>query len=55
MPGQKAIRRARLLVLSPSGHFPLIEQPAEFFAAVENFEEGDWPASAILVPEPPDE
>jgi proline iminopeptidase len=47
----KGYPEARLLVLSPSGHFPFIEQPAEFFAAVERFLDGDWPASAMLVPE----
>jgi proline iminopeptidase len=28
---------ARLLILSPAGHFPMIERPEEFFAAVNTF------------------
>lgn len=41
---------ARLLVLSPSGHFPFIEQPEPFFAAVETFLSGAWPDSAVALP-----
>lgn len=41
---------ARLLVLSPSGHFPFVEQPEAFFKAVETFLGGEWPAGAIAVP-----
>ena len=37
---------ARLLVLSPAGHFPMLERPAEFFAAVNAFLAGDWPSGA---------
>lgn len=37
---------ARLLVLSPAGHFPFVEQPATFFPAVERFLAGEWPPGA---------
>lgn len=37
---------ARLIVLSPAGHFPFLEQPGAFFAAVNTFLAGDWPAQA---------
>jgi pimeloyl-ACP methyl ester carboxylesterase len=37
---------ARLLELSPAGHFPFLEREAEFFAAVNAFLEGEWPAGA---------
>jgi proline iminopeptidase len=38
---------ARLLVLSPAGHFPFIEQPEQFFMAVKTFLNGQWPKSAL--------
>jgi proline iminopeptidase len=41
---------ARLLVLSPSGHLPFIEQRAVFLAAVRRFLDGGWPAGAVVVP-----
>jgi pimeloyl-ACP methyl ester carboxylesterase len=41
---------ARLLVLSPAGHFPFIERPNEFFPAVDQFLRGAWPAAAVTVP-----
>lgn len=41
---------ARLLVLSPAGHFPFIEQPEEFFPAVDRFLAGEWPPAAESVP-----
>jgi proline iminopeptidase len=37
---------ARLLVLSPAGHFPFLERPNEFFSAVNAFLSGEWPESA---------
>lgn len=40
---------ARLLVLSPAGHFPFIEQPEAFFPAVDRFLAGDWPPNAELI------
>ncbi len=41
--------QARLLVLSPAGHFPFVEQPASFFAAVEAFLGGAWPEGAVAL------
>lgn len=40
---------ARLIVLSPSGHFPFIEQKVAFLAAVETFLNGEWPQDAIAI------
>ncbi len=40
---------ARLIVLSPSGHFPFIEQKEEVLAAIETFLDGDWPQDAIVI------
>ena len=40
---------ARLLVLEGVGHFPYLEAPQEFFAAVEEFIGGGWPARAQVV------
>jgi proline iminopeptidase len=40
----------RLLVLSPSGHFPFVEQPEAFFDAVETFLGGEWPRGSESVP-----
>ena len=37
---------ARLLILSPAGHFPMLERPAEFFAAVNEFLAGEWPTDS---------
>jgi proline iminopeptidase len=34
---------ARLMVISNAGHFPFLERPDLFFAAVEAFLEGRWP------------
>lgn len=42
---------ARLVVLSPAGHFPFLEQPEAFFAAVDTFLDGGWPAAAEMVPD----
>jgi len=41
---------ARLLVLSPAGHFPFLKRPDEFFPAVDRFLAGDWPPNAKAVP-----
>jgi proline iminopeptidase len=45
----KGFPNARLVVLSPAGHFPFLEQPEAFFAAVERFLDGEWPEAAHLV------
>lgn len=37
---------ARFLELSPAGHFPFLEQPDAFFAAVDRFLDGEWPEEA---------
>ena len=37
---------ARILVLSPAGHFPFIEQQEETIGAIKTFLDGDWPAGA---------
>jgi proline iminopeptidase len=42
---------ARLIVLSPAGHFPFLEQPAAFFPAVGRFLDGEWPEEAMPVEE----
>ena len=43
---------ARLMVLSPSGHFPFIEQHTATVAAIRTFLDGDWPEGAERVPPP---
>jgi proline iminopeptidase len=40
----QTLPNARLLLLGNVGHFPYLEAPAEFFAAVERFMKGEWPA-----------
>lgn len=45
----KGQRNARLIVLSPAGHFPFLEQPEAFFAAAERFLAGGWPEQAEVV------
>ena len=40
---------ARLIELSPAGHFPFLEQPTAFFSAVNQFLDGTWPAEAVQV------
>lgn len=40
---------ARLIVLSPSGHFPFIEQKDAALAAIETFLNGEWPQDAIAI------
>ena len=37
---------ARLLALKGVGHFPYVETPEVFFAAVNRFLKGDWPEGA---------
>ena len=41
-----AMPNARLLELQGIGHFPYVEAPAAFFAAVDRFLTGDWPEDA---------
>jgi proline iminopeptidase len=41
-----ALPNGRLLVLDGSGHFPYLEVPDRFFAAVETFLDGGWPAGS---------
>lgn len=41
-----ALPDARLLLLEGIGHFPYLEAPGEFFAAVHTFANGHWPARA---------
>ena len=40
---------ARLIVLSPSGHFPFIEQKGAVLAAIETFLNGEWPQDAVEI------
>jgi len=42
-----AMPNARLLSLKGVGHFPHVEAPEPFFAAVDQFLKGDWPEGAI--------
>lgn len=42
--------QARLLVLSPSGHFPYIEQKAKTLEAIDTFLDGGWPPGAETAP-----
>jgi proline iminopeptidase len=48
-----ALANGRLLQLDGSGHFPYLEAPDRFFAAVEMFLQGGWPtgAEAFSTPE----
>ena len=41
-----AMPNARLLELKGIGHFPYVEAPEAFFAAVDQFLRGDWPEGA---------
>ncbi len=41
---------ARLLVLSPSAHFPYIEQKAIVIDAILTFLDGEWPQDAVSMP-----
>ncbi len=45
----RGYRNARLIELSPAGHFPFLEQPEAFFAAAERFLAGGWPDEAQVV------
>jgi proline iminopeptidase len=40
---------ARFLPIDRAGHHPYLERPKEFFAAVEAFLRGEWPATAEAV------
>lgn len=40
---------ARLLLMQRSGHLAHLEEPAVFFAAVEDFLAGRWPSGATLI------
>lgn len=40
---------ARLIVVSPAGHFPFIEKRDEVMSAVETFLDGAWPETAQIV------
>lgn len=40
---------ARLLVIRHAGHLAHVEQPGPFFAALETFLRGQWPAGAVTV------
>ncbi|HEX4737575.1 MAG TPA: alpha/beta hydrolase [Allosphingosinicella sp.] len=42
---------ARLLVVRHAGHLSHVEQPAVFFAALDTFLRGHWPAEALTVAE----
>ena len=42
-----AMPNARLLELKGIGHFPYVETPDVFFAAVDRFLRGEWPEEAI--------
>ena len=44
-----ALPNARLLELKGIGHFPYVEAPNAFFAAVDRFLRGDWPNGAVRV------
>jgi proline iminopeptidase len=44
-----ALPTARLLLLPGVGHFPYVEAPEPFFAAVNRFVRGDWPDEARQV------
>jgi len=44
-----ALPNGRFLLLEGSGHFPYLEVPERFFAAVETFLQGRWPAQAEVV------
>jgi proline iminopeptidase len=42
-----AMPNARLLELKGIGHFPYVEAPEEFYAAVDQFLRGNWPEHAV--------
>ena len=41
---------ARIIELSPSGHFPYIEKKDAVIAAIETFLGGEWPEHAVAIP-----
>lgn len=41
---------ARIVELSPAGHFPYIEQRDATLSAIETFLDGEWPATAEALP-----
>jgi pimeloyl-ACP methyl ester carboxylesterase len=44
----KAIPDSRLLFINKVGHaYPMVEQPKDFFKAVEKFLSGKWPATSV--------
>ena len=45
----RGYRQARLIVLSPCGHFSYIEQKQAVLAAVNTFLDGKWPENALSV------
>ena len=47
-----ALPNGRLLLLEGVGHFPYLEVPERFFAAVEEFLRGQWPAGSQAVAAP---
>lgn len=47
-----ALPNGRLLLLDGVGHFPYLEVPERFFAAVDEFLRGRWPAGAQTVKAP---
>jgi proline iminopeptidase len=47
-----ALPNARLLLLQGVGHFPYLEAPETFFAAVDTFLRGSWPQGAERVATP---
>lgn len=44
-----ALPHARLLILEGVGHFPYLDSPETFFAAVHTFLQGRWPPGAQVV------
>jgi proline iminopeptidase len=41
-----ALPQGRMLLIDGVGHFPYLEAPEQFFAAVEQFVRGEWPQGA---------
>ena len=44
----QSLRNARLLFVPEAGHLPFVEQPEMFYAAVDTFLKGEWPAGAEI-------
>lgn len=56
MTGAEAWARyptARLIVFDSTAHFPFIERREAFISAVNEFLNGRWPTSAVIVPDAP--